>query len=322
MKQLVYKNKPIGSINSLARVLGLQASRLIEIAENVQNFYSPNKPEIKPNGKIRQTYSVKDPLHKIQRKIIDEIISGVDFPDYLQGSIKDPDNPRDYIQNASLHAGRKVILKEDISSFFPSIQEKLVLRVWKYFFKFPDDVAEILTKLTTYNGAIPEGSPTSSAIANLVFWDREPNLEYELRQKGYVYSRYVDDITVSFATRIEKKELQNITTKIYRMFINSGLKPNRKKRAVQTKNKRMRVHNLNVTSGKPTLPKSERAKIRAAVRELELISQSASSWGEIKDIYEQTNGRVNLMKRLHPDEAQKYVETIKTIEKDWKTNTE
>ena len=240
----------------------------------------------------------------------------------MQGSIKDPDSPRDYVQNANLHAGREVILKEDISGFFPSTKENLVLRVWKYLFKFPQDVAEILTKLTTYNGAIPEGAPTSSAVANLVFWDREPYLEYELRQKGYIYSRYVDDITVSFATRMEKKELQNVTTKIYRMFISSGLKPNRKKRAVQTKNKRMRVHNLNVASGKPTLPKSERAKIRAAVRELELISQSASSWGEIKDIYEQTNGRVNLMKRLHPDEAQKYVEKIKTIEKNWKTNTE
>lgn len=322
MKQLVYKNKQIGSINSLARALGLQASRLIEIAENVQDFYSPNKPEIKPNGKIRQTYSVKDPLHKIQRKILDEIISGVDFPDYLQGSIKDPDNPRDYIQNANLHAGREVILKEDISSFFPSTQENLVLRVWKYFFKFPNDVAEILTKLTTYNGAIPEGAPTSSAIANLVFWDREPNLEYELRQKSYTYSRYVDDITVSSTTRLTKKELQNITTKIYSMFISSGLKPNRKKRGVQTKNKRMRVHNLNVASGKPTLPKAERLKIRTAVRELELMSQSASSWDEIKDNYEQTKGRVNLMKRLHPHEAQKYIEKIKAIEKHWITHTE
>jgi hypothetical protein len=226
MKQLVYKNEPLGSLNSLARALGLQASKLIEVAESVQKFYSPNRPEIKSNGKIRQTYSVKDPLHKIQRKIIDEIISGVDFPDYLQGSIKDPDNPRDYIQNASLHAGRKVTLKEDISSFFPSIQEKLVLRVWKYFFKFPNDVAEILTKLTTYNGAILEGAPTSSAVANLVFWDREPNLEYELRLKGYVYSRYVDDISVSFTTQIEKKELQKITSKIYKMFNSYGLRPN------------------------------------------------------------------------------------------------
>ena len=84
----------------------------------------------------------------------------------------------------------------------------------------------------------------------------------------------------------------------------------------------MRVHNLNVASGEPTLPKTERAKIRAAVRELELISQSASSWDDIKDNYEQTKGRVNLMKRLHPYEAQKYVEKIKAIEKHWITQTE
>ena len=322
MKQLAYKNKLIGSINSLAHTLGLQASRLIEIADIAHEFYFPNEPEIKPNGKIRQTYSVKDPLYKIQRKILDEIIRGVDFPDYLQGSIKDLENPRDYIRDAKLHSGRDVILKEDISSFFPSTREELVFKMWKYFFNFPHEVAETLTKLTTYNGFIPEGASTSSAVANLVFWDCEPILEHELRQKGYNYSRYVDDITVSFATRIDKKELQNITTKIYSMFISSGLKPNRKKRGVQTKNKRMRVHNLNVASGKPTLPKTERLKIRTAVRELELISQSASSWDEIKDNYEQTKGRVNLMKRLHPQHAQKYVEKMKSIEKHWKTHTE
>jgi hypothetical protein len=81
----------------------------------------------------------------------------------------------------------------------------------------------------------------------------------------------------------------------------------------------MRVHNLNLASGKPTLPKTERLKIRTAVRELELKSQFASSWEEIKDIYEQTNGRVNLMKRLHPHEAQKYVEKIRAIKKQWMT---
>lgn len=320
MKQLAYKNKSIGSTNSLAHTLGLSVSELIEITNSIQSFYFPNKPETKANGKLRQTYRVSEPLLGVQRKILQEIISNVNFPDFLQGSIKDPDFPRDYVRNANLHAGREVILKEDISGFFPSIRAELVLKVWKYFFNFPHDVAESLTKITTYNGITPEGAPTSPAIANLVFWEREPILEYELRQKGYIYSRYVDDITVSFATRIEKKELQNITTQIYSMFISSGLKPNRKKRDVQTKNKRMRVHKLNVNSGKPTLPKIERAKIRAAVKELELLSQSAISWEEIKGIYEQTNGRVNMMKRLHPHESQKYVEKIKAIKKQWLTH--
>lgn len=319
MKQLSYRNKPIGSLDSLACTLNISVSKLIEVAENAEIFYVPNKPKIKPNGKVRQTYAVNEPLHSLQDKILEKIISGVDFPEYLQGSIKDPNSPRDYVRDAEFHAGREVLLKEDISSFFSSTRIKLVHRMWKYFFNFPQEVAEILTKLTTYKNFVPEGASTSPAVANLVFWDREPNLEFELRQKGYLYSRYVDDISVSFAKRIDKKELQNITTKIYGMFIACGLRPNRDrdengvliKRVVRAKNRPMTMHGLNINSGRPTLPKKERSKIRAAVKEFVHLAQTATSWDEIKKSYEKVNGRVNLMKRLHPKESQEYVAKLK-----------
>ena len=314
MKHLCYKNKPIGSLDSLARALNISVSKLLEVAENTEIFYIPNKPKIKP-GKIRQTYAVNEPLHSIQDNILEKIISGVEFPEFLQGSIRDLNFPRDYVRNASIHAGSEILLKEDISSFFSSTRMKLVYRMWKCFFDFPHEVAEVLTKLTTYKDFVPEGAPTSPAIANMVFWDCEPKLEYDLRQKGYIYTRYVDDITVSFESRLKKKEIQGITTKIYGMFIGAGLKPNRKKRDVQTKSGKMTVHKLNVNSGKPTLSRIERSKIRAAVKEFETLTQSATSWEEIEKSYNKVNGRVNLMKRLHPNEAQKYIEKIKAVKK-------
>jgi len=313
MKYLVYKYRSVGSLDSLARALNISVTKLRAIAVNSEDFYVPNEPFIKPNGHIRQTYSVKEPLHSLQKNILRKIISGVEFPEYLQGSIKDPNSPRDYVRDANLHAGQEINLKEDISSFFSSTRVKLVYSVWKYFFNFPYEVAEVLTSLTTYKDFVPEGAPTSPAIANLVFWDREPELEYALRKKSYVYSRYVDDITVSSSARIEKKELESITTKIYGMFISAGLKPNRSKRKVQTKNTGMVVHNLNTSSGRSTLPKSERFKIRAAVKELEILAQSADSWENIKKYYDEVSGRVNSMKRLHEKEAQKYIVKLKDI---------
>ena len=187
------------------------------------------------------------------------------------------------------------------------------------FFNFSQEVAEILTKVITYKNFVPEGASTSSAVANLVFWDREPNLEFEFSQKDYRYSRYVDDINVSFTKRVDKKVLQNITTKIYGMFIACGLKPNRDKdengllikRTVRGKNKAMRIHGLNINSGRPTLPKKERSRIRAAVKEFIDLAQTAKSWDEIKKSYEKVNGRVNLMKRFHPKASQEYVTKLK-----------
>ena len=315
MKPIIYKNKPISSINSLANKLKISVKELTKIANKSQDFYFPNKPKIKENGDIRQTYRVGIPLKRVQQKVLQEIISDVQFPIFLQGSIKDTENKRDYIHNANLHVGREAILKEDIANFFPTIQTDAVYKIWKYFFNFPHDVAKTITNLTTYNGAVPQGAPTSSAIANLVFWEFEPALEYKFRKKGYVYSRYVDDITVSFTTKINKKEFQDITTQIYGMFIHAGVKPNRAKRAIQVKSSRMEVHNLNTNSGKLTLPASERLKIRAALKQLELLAQSASSWEEIKKSYNSVRGRVNTMERLHPHQAKKYIDRLDSIKK-------
>ena len=118
MKSLRYKNKSIGSVKSLAATLGFREDRLIEIAQHSEDFYIPNTPIIKPNGKTRQTYTVKQPLKHLQEKILHKIIDFVEFPIYLQGAIRDVDMPRDYIRDAELHSGREVILKEDISTFF------------------------------------------------------------------------------------------------------------------------------------------------------------------------------------------------------------
>lgn len=50
---------------------------------------------------------------------------------------------------------------------------------------FSDDVAEILTMLTTKDGGLPQGAVTSSFLANLVFWDYEPSLVEKLAFAGY-----------------------------------------------------------------------------------------------------------------------------------------
>lgn len=316
MKRPLYKHKSIGSIESLAASLGFQEERLRKLADSAQDYYSPNKPTIKPNGKLRQTYTVKEPLKHLQKRILQKIINNVDFPDYLQGAIKDKDLPRSYQHDAAMHSGREVVLKEDISDFFSTTKSDLVYELWKYFFKFPHEVSEILMKLTTYNGFIPQGARTSPAIANLIFWDCEPELEFLLRQKDYIYTRYIDDITISFATRIEKKEVQRITTEVYSMFFRHGLKPNRKKRSIQAKDKK--IHDLNMDSGRPTIPEPKRNKIRAAVHKLESLSRRGYSWSEIENDFDKVNGMVQLLKKLHPSEFRKYALVLAEIKKQTK----
>ena len=313
MNPPLYKNEPIGSIQSLAAMLRIPTEALFKLAKDADDYYSPNKPQPKPNGGVRVTYTVKPLLKKVQLRIVQQIFHNVDYPLYLQGSIRDEKNPRDYINNASLHAGKRIIIREDIRNFFPSIKTPTVLRMWQYFFHFPEDVAMILTQLTTYKGCVPQGASTSSYISNLIFWDKEPQLEDQLQRQGFQYSRFVDDITISSDKFMSKQEQESLTAKVYGMLHTIEVRPNRSKRKVQTRTKKMTVHELNINSGRPTLSKQNRAKIRAAVKECEDLARFDRSSEEYKHLYQSVNGRVAVMSRLHPNEAKKYRERLQEI---------
>jgi hypothetical protein len=68
-------------------------------------------------------------------------------------------------------------------------------------------------------------------------------------------------------------------------------------------------------SGKTTMPKAKRYKIRAAVQNLEILARTGISWDRMKKEFNKVNGGVQLLRRLHPNEARKYVEKLSEIKK-------
>jgi hypothetical protein len=313
MKKPVYKNKPIENIDALAKSLGVESSELLEISYSAQKYYHPNKPEEKPDGSIRQTYRVSQPLQDLQEKIKNNIFYEVDYPVYLQGGIKDDQNRRNYIRNASLHLGNNIVIKEDIANFFPSIRATLVFKMWNRLFYFPKDVSKVLLDLTTYKGFVPQGAKTSTYIANLVFWDKEPELESTMSSNGLTYSRLVDDITLSAKRKLKKIEVQHVTEAVYQMLFSLGFKPKRRKRRVMTSGYKISIHNLNTNSGSTTLSALERKRIRSAVKHCEISATLGQDQKVYEKIYSIVSGRVALLAKLHPHQAKKYIERLELI---------
>ena len=306
-------NDRIDSIDLLSTVLGLAPQQLIGLSQSEQKYYRANSPKKKPDGTIRQTYRILSPLKEVQQNININIFHNVDFPFYLLGGIKDRRYPRDYVRSAALHAQSKIFLKEDIKNFFPSIGAFLVFDIWRSFFLFPIEICKLLTNLTTYKGFVPQGAPTSPYLANLVFWNKEPELEQNLSQGGFIYSRYFDDITISSKRTILAAEIHRITEKLYQMLFSLGFKPKRKKRRVMTARSKVQIHNLNVNSGKPTLSRVERMRIRAAVYECEVSASMDLEPQLYKKIYDSVRGRVANFQRLHPNQAEQYIERLELI---------
>ncbi len=62
---------------------------------------------------------------------------------------------------------------------------------------FSSKVSSILTHLTTNNYELPQGTPSSTAIANLIFVENDIKIiEYCFKNK-LTYTRYVDDLVFS-----------------------------------------------------------------------------------------------------------------------------
>lgn len=293
-----YSQGPIRDLPTLARVVNLPIGDLLRLAASADRMYR-SVPQRKKDGSTRETWDAYRKLKRVQGYIKARILDQVRFPLYLQGGIRDRENPRDYARNAAIHAGQTVLINEDVADFFPSTTAEQVSEIWRVVFRFPIDVATCLTKLTTRRGTLPQGAKTSNHLANLVFHRDEPLLEAHFRAKGLRYSRLTDDISISTSHRIASTEKSEIVRAVYGMLNRAGYMPKRQKHALFTQKGSMRVNNL-VVNRRPGLPRSERDTIRAEVEMLIVLNPRHDGYFEAPA---RVIGRLGKLARFHPAKA-------------------
>jgi RNA-directed DNA polymerase len=108
------------------------------------------------------------------------------------------------LTNASVHRGQGFVFNVDIKDFFGSINFG---RVYGFFLKnkdfaLMDSVAKILAAISCHEGKLPQGSPCSPVISNLIGQILDIRLAQLARRYGCRYSRYADDLTFSTNERI------------------------------------------------------------------------------------------------------------------------
>ncbi|MEN3262572.1 reverse transcriptase family protein [Sodalis endosymbiont of Spalangia cameroni] len=199
-----YKQRRIGTLRSLCIPLGLNLKELLSLSDKSDYLYRKVQSITKKDGNIRDVYDALPPLKSVHKRIKTHILDHVVYPVYLTGSLRGCD----YKANAELHSKARIVINEDITSFFSSTVSGNVYNVWRNFFGFSKEVSTCLARLTTRKNQLPQGAITSSFLANLVFWKDECELYNLFLSQGLIYSRYVDDIAVSsskFLTNDDKK---------------------------------------------------------------------------------------------------------------------
>lgn len=306
--RLCYSCKPISSLPALSKALGVSEAQLCKLAHIADTQYRLAKAIEKPDGSIRQPFDAYPPLKEVHLRIKKKILSRVNFPDYLTGSLKG----KDYKVNAALHSGAKIVVCEDISNFFPSTKADNVFDIWRFFFGFSNEVADCLTRITTKDGALPQGAITSSYLANLAFWREEPRVHAHFARIGVTYSRYVDDMGLSSRRFITADEKTSIISTVYGMLASKGYKAKRQKHELLTSKGRMFVTKL-LVNGRPALVRKERSAIRAAVFQLEEQMCSEDPRLLAMKEYNRTHGRVTKLVRFHKKQGEELMQRMKVL---------
>lgn len=305
--QPIHNVSSIKAPESLAKHIGVDWSLLKNISENINSHWRKGKTEKKQDGSLRITNSGTLILKSIHKKINRKILSKVYYPDYLYGGLKNnPDGTsRNHIANAKLHQGKRLIVSADIDGFFPSITESTIQNIWQCFFPFSPNVANLLTRLTSYQGKLPQGWGNSPYLAQLVFWKTEHILYQELLKQDIEYSRFIDDFTLSTNRTITKENLTQLFRGLATLCIQRGTKLKRKKCKVESKFRHQTINKLGVDSSKISISLKYRKNLRASIHRLNLNKNKLSPT-EYESQKNSLQGKINYILKLHPHQANQF----------------
>ena len=294
---MIYKINKIKDIDieSLFNMLGRVAPHLDKILVNKGNYYT-SKDIKKKDDTYRRTYIIKYPLKLILQIINKELFGKVKYPSYLHGSLP----KRSIKTNAGRHSGATTFVKMDIKSFFPSIKEKHVFDLFHLRFQFPKSVSKKLANIIIYKNEIPQGSPVSSFVANLIL-EGEDKLAKVFLNKGYCYTRYVDDIVVSSSHKLSGEEIYEIKRDITMMIERNGFQVNKKKTEVTHKEQTSIITGLRPGLNSPKIPDKYVRDVLTQIKDME--QNGVIDIAKINSV----RGKINHVKRFSKSKG-KYLE--------------
>lgn len=306
--QPLYKGRPIASVEALGRALALDPDRLGRIAASADRYYLPRIWIRKPGRKPRPVHPAGPALRDIHQRILDRILKQVVLPDYLMGGI----TGRSYIGNARTHAASKVLLGQDVDSFYPSISVSHVEHIFQDVLHFPAQVATLLARLCTRKGELVQGGVASTHIANLALYRTEPKLFEATRRHGFRYTRFVDDVHLSSRRWLPSSVKTRMVSAMRGMLIQHGYRPKRKKQFVATPSNAMKVHGLNVNSSASS-PSQRRQLLRNEIFLLERWVGMQDWDAAIDRTYLRLSTKVGQLKQLNPGEARRLRRRLDTL---------
>jgi len=272
----------IVSLRDLEYKLGFTRQLLHDIASVSGRYY---KPFWKIGTKPRRIDHPTGILKEIQARIQFRLLCKISFPDHIHGGVA----KRSPITNAGRHLRVPVIVTLDVRKCFPSVTNKQIFRVWRNVLNCSPTIAHLLTKLTTFEGHLPQGAPTSTALANLALAQCDEKILSFCHQHKIVYTRYIDDLV--FSGPLARAVINDVV----RTAKSLGFRLPHAKTKIMGPHTRHEVTGL-VVSSKLNVAREKRAKLRAAINNLRSGNIPANAILSIK-------GKIGFVRQVNQEAA-------------------
>ncbi|HHJ2638917.1 putative RNA-directed DNA polymerase (Reverse transcriptase) [Escherichia coli TA464] len=232
----------------------------------------------------------------------------ISLPEYITGGRKGVS----YIDDCISHRNKSIIIQEDMKDFFPSIKEELIAKAFQYYMNFSPEVSSLIANLSTLEGSLVQGTKLSTDIANLIFLEEEALISEEVRKLGGNYTRYVDDITISFESGVNNEDISKIKTMILSMVLKSGIRLNRKKSKILRNGQSKIVHGVKVIKElRPTQKRKD--NIRMCLFNLKKKVIEKESVMDVLTMYFKIRGLINTLKQQGDKNHAEYIKQANQI---------
>ena len=225
----------------------------------------------KKSGGNRQIDAPNQSLKKVQKQL-NRSLQGIYLcykPNSVHGFVIHPISERraaNIVENAFPHVGKKYVLNLDLENFFPSIKAKRIKDLFNdWMFLFNENMVNVLTLLTTINGHLPQGAPTSPVLSNMVCFQLDNQLKNWSEQHQITYTRYADDLTFSSDNPIDAKLILDIRS----IVIQNDFSVNEKKLRIRAKNRKQTVTGL-IVNDKVNVDRKLMKKVRAMLHHFKM----------------------------------------------------
>jgi hypothetical protein len=262
-------------------------------------------------------------LKEAQRRVLRGILDAIPAHDAAHG-FRRGHSP---LTHARRHTGRGVVVRFDLEDFFASIAAGRVYGIFRGA-GYPEAVAADLTGLVTNAlpvaewaaapraadpGAaaahhrlgrrlaaahLPQGAPTSPALANLCAYRLDCRLAGLADAFEATYTRYADDLVLSGGSRLHAGAVA-VRGAVAAIALAEGFRVNARKSQLMTRAGRQRVCGV-VVNEHPNVARADYDRLRAALHEAALRGPAAANRAGVPDLRAHLLGRIGWVEALNP----------------------